>query len=115
MEQKIKSESAIQQRIVEFYRNSFCLTHHSPRHAIFSVPNEGKDGKEQSKKKAIGLMKGVSDLIIMKPGEVILIECKDDTGKQSDAQVSFEKTVLAMGYRYFVVRSLEEFKQLPIF
>lgn len=35
------SEAAIQQSIVRWYQNTYCLQHHSPRCMIFSIPNEG--------------------------------------------------------------------------
>ncbi len=36
-----KSESRIQQEIVTWYKNNYCLQHHNPRCMIFSIPNEG--------------------------------------------------------------------------
>lgn len=101
-----KSESKIQQEIVVWFRNNNLKTNN----IIFSVPNEGKSAKEQMFKKATGLMPGVSDLICINDGEVIFVECKDAKGKQSDKQIKFEEVVKTQGYRYILVRSLEEFK-----
>lgn len=101
-----KSESKIQQEIVIWFRNNNLKTNN----IIFSVPNEGKSAKEQMFKKATGLMSGVSDLICINNGEVIFIECKDEKGKQSDKQIQFEEIVKSQGYRYILVRSLEDFK-----
>lgn len=101
-----KSESKIQQEIVIWFRNNNLKTNN----IIFSVPNEGKSAKEQMFKKATGLMSGVSDLICINDGEVIFIECKDEKGKQSDKQIQFEEIVKSQGYRYILVRSLEDFK-----
>ena len=36
------SEARIQQEIVMWYKNTYCLEHHDPRCMIFSVPNEGR-------------------------------------------------------------------------
>ena len=101
-----KSESKIQQEIVIWFRNNNLKTNN----IIFSVPNEGKSAKEQMFKKATGLMSGVSDLICINNGEVIFIECKDEKGRQSDKQIQFEEIVKSQGYRYILVRSLEDFK-----
>jgi hypothetical protein len=60
-------------------------------------------------KKMLGLKSGVSDLIVLMPNRCIFIECKDDVGKQSDNQKQFEADVLALGFEYHIVRSLEEF------
>ena len=110
----MKTESRIQQSIVIWYRNNFCLSHHNPQHIIFSVPNESKSKRETLQKKAIGMMSGVSDLIIIRPKEVLFIEVKTPTGTQSKSQKIFEKIVKALGFNYYLVRSLEEFKSLFI-
>jgi hypothetical protein len=105
-----KTESKIQQEIVMYFNNKYCLKHSSPRCSIFSVPNEGKNAKEQMYKKQIGLKSGVSDLIVLMPNRCVFVECKDATGKQRDTQQDFENTVKALGFEYYVVRSLDEFK-----
>ena len=106
----MKTENKLQQEIIMFYRNNYCLKHHTPRHAIFSVPNDSKDAKEQMRKIATGLMSGVSDLIILRPNETIFCEVKTDAGKQSEKQKDFQKLVELLGFKYILVRSLEEFK-----
>ena len=108
----MKAESKIQQQIVMWYRNTYCTIKNNPRHLIFSVPNEGKDIKEQLAKRATGMLSGVSDLIVVRPDEVLFIECKDAKGKQREQQKNFQNTVDALGFEYHVVRSLEEFKKI---
>lgn len=106
----MKTESKIQQEIVMFFRNNYCLKHHNPRCAIFSVPNEGRNPREQMQKKQTGLMSGVSDLILVVNGRVFFLEIKDEKGVQQPKQKDFEKTILAQGLNYTVLRSLNEFK-----
>jgi hypothetical protein len=103
-----KSESKIQQEIVVWYRNNNL----NNNNIIFSVPNEGKSAKEQMFKKATGLMSGVSDLICINNGEVLFVECKDLKGKQSEKQKDFQKTIELHGFKYHLVRSLEEFQKI---
>jgi hypothetical protein len=109
-----KTESRIQQEIVTWFTNNYGLKNHNPKYLIFSVPNEGKNAKEQMYKKMIGLKSGVSDLIVIMHGRIIFIEVKDETGKQSENQIQFENDVQALGFEYYVVRSLDEFKQCLI-
>lgn len=99
--------------MVTWYRNAYCLKHHKPRCVIYSVPNDGYNVKEQMVKRATGLLPGVSDLVIMLPGPLsIYVEVKIESGGvQSDAQKEFEQTVTALGFRYVIVRSLDEFKE----
>ncbi len=105
-----KSESKIQQEIVIWYRNNNL----NNNNVIFSVPNEGKSAKEQMFKKATGLMSGVSDLICINNGKILFIECKDEKGRQSDKQKEFEIIINSQGFKYYLVRSLDEFKKIVI-
>jgi len=106
----MKSEGKIQQSIVIFYKNNYCLKHHTPQFAIFSVPNESKSKRETLQKMNIGMMPGVSDLIVVRESEVIFVEIKTPTGTQSDNQKRFQLTVEALGFKYHLIRSLEQFK-----
>jgi hypothetical protein len=106
------SESKIQQQCVEWYRNNFCLAHHSPQNIIFSVPNEGQNALEQMRKTATGMMAGVSDLIVVERGRVIFIECKDGAGIQKPKQKEFAWRVVELGYEYHLIRSLEQFQAI---
>lgn len=108
----MKTESKIQQEMVIWYNNNFCLKHHNPRHFIFSVPNESKSKKETLQKMAIGMKPGVSDLIILQPNKAIFVEVKTEIGRQSPKQKDFEKVVKELGFEYHLVRSLEEFKNI---
>lgn len=105
------SEDVIQAQIFEYYHNKFCTKLNYVPHVIFSVPNGGlRNKREAAKFKATGLIAGVSDLIILKPVETIFIEVKTEKGKQSDVQKIFEQKVNALGFRYVIVRSLDDFK-----
>ena len=106
-----KSESKIQQEIVMWHRNTFGLKHHNPRDVIFSVPNERENKREQMRMIATGLMAGVSDLIVIMPCKIVFVECKDETGRQSDRQNEFERLVTDLGFNYILVRSLEEYQE----
>ena len=108
----MKSEDKIQQEMVMWYRNTYCLKHHNPRNIIFSVPNDSKNAVEQMRKINTGLYAGVSDLIAIHFGQVIFIEVKTEIGKQSDKQKDFQQLIEAQGFKYYVVRSLDELKLL---
>ena len=106
-----KSESKIQQEIVMWFNNNYCLKSHNPRCSIFSVPNEGKNVKEQMYKRTLGMKSGVSDLIVLQPNRCIFVEVKTQIGRQSDKQKDFQNLVENLGFEYWIIRSLEEFKQ----
>ncbi len=106
------NEARIQQSIVIWFRNNYCLKTSSPKCTIFSVPNERNSKKEMMFMKATGLLSGVSDLICVIPNKVLFIECKDEKGRQQPSQIEFEETVTDLGFEYHVVRSLEEFQKI---
>lgn len=111
--QQIRSENQIQADCVAWFNNTYCLKHHIPRCAIFSVPNGGTRNKiEALTLKATGMKAGVSDIIILLPNICLFIEFKTETGVQSEVQKQFETTVTALGFRYSIIRSLKDFKQL---
>jgi hypothetical protein len=110
----MKTEDKIQQEIVMWYRNTYCLKHHNPRNIIFSVPNDSKNAVEQMRKIATGLYAGVSDLIMIHFGQVYFIELKTDTGKQSEKQKDFQTIVENQGFKYFLVRDLKIFQKIII-
>ena len=60
-------------------------------------------------------MAGVSDLIILKPnGITLFIELKVEKGIQSDAQKLFQSKVESLGFDYYIIKSLEQFKQIKL-
>lgn len=96
-----------------WFRNNYCLKHHTPRCVIFSVPNESQDGKEAQRKVNMGLMRGVSDNIVLLPsGVAIFMECKTEIGVQSPAQRAFQESVELLGFHYHIYRSLSQFQSI---
>jgi hypothetical protein len=111
----MKTEDKIQQEIVMWYRNNYCLKHHDPQNIIFSVPNDSKDVKEQMRKKATGLYAGVSDLICIHFGKVLFIEVKAEKGVQSQKQKDFQQLVENQGFKYYLVNNLNYFKEILVY
>jgi len=107
-----KSEDKIQQEAFIWFTNTYCLKHHEPRLLMFSVPNDSASVTEQMRKKATGLIAGVSDTIIVFPNKVVFCEFKTPTGKQSDSQIDFEARINKLGFEYWIVRDLETFKKI---
>lgn len=122
-------ESKIQADIVKFLSSNFiyCL----------SIPNEayGRSKVAQMQLVTMGLKAGAADLIVwmplpgedpqtlyndMKDGVVIgttrammiFVEVKTATGKQSPAQVKFERRCKVAGFYYKVVRSVEDVRRM---
>lgn len=91
----------------------FRLVYPQHHHNLFAVPNGGyRTPATAAKIKAEGALPGVSDLILLiaRGGyHGLLIEMKKDKGRQSEAQREWQRLIAADGYKYVVVRSIEDF------
>jgi hypothetical protein len=109
------SESKIQAECYQWFNNNYCLFSNNPRGLMFSIPNElaGNNAVITMQAKAMGLTAGVSDTIVILPNsKVLFIEFKNDVGRQSVKQKEFEERVNKLGFNYFIVRCLVEFKTI---
>lgn len=104
-----KTENKLQQEMFIWFNNNYTVK----GLGIFSsIPNDSKDAKEQMRKKATGMKVGHSDFNVYLPnGKTIFFEVKTQKGKQSEHQKRFESEINNLGFKYYLVRTLEEFKQ----
>ena len=75
---------------------------------LYMNHQNGKSAAEQGRLKAMGLVPGVADLTMLSRGRVDFFELKVGKNKQTDKQKAFEKEVVAVGYYYTVVYSLDQ-------
>lgn len=105
-------ESNLQMSCVRWFR----LQYPEMAGLLFAVPNGSKRGKVTAAiLKAEGALAGVSDLLFLMPAGTcpyLCIEMKTKTGRQSPAQKEFQNNVEAVGARYALVRSFDEFVSL---
>jgi hypothetical protein len=107
-----KTENKIQQEMFIWFNNTYTI---NGLGLFASIPNDSKDAKEQMRKKATGMKVGHSDFNIYLPnGKTLFFEVKTPTGRQSEHQKRFELEVNNLGFKYFLVRSLDEFKKIVI-
>lgn len=93
--------------------NWFRLQYPSMHHNLFAIPNGGRrDAITGRRLKEEGVLAGVSDLIFLKRNRhygALLIETKTRKGTQRNSQKEWESKITEDGYKYVVVRSLDEF------
>lgn len=127
-------------QITEDVIQNQCINHilseYTPKQVIcYSVPNElgsnlvsgilaENKGKGKTmlykvlsrvlgKFKLMGMRKGVADVHLCFPnGKLVYIEFKTATGTQRPEQKTFQNQVEALGFKYYIVKSLEEFKSI---
>lgn len=104
-------EHRIQSACVRWYR----LQYPNMKHNLFAVPNGSKrDVVIGAKLKEEGVLAGVADLILLKSNRfygALLIELKTPEGRQSDTQKEWQQKITNDGYKYVIVRSLEDFQR----
>lgn len=128
-------EDYIQNQAFLWFNNEFCLKHHEPRLLFYSVANEIGASTAHAisaelkfkftkliekvlyrilnKFKLTGFKKGVADVHLCFPnGKLVYIEFKTPTGVQRPEQKEFQQRVEALGFNYYIVRSLGEFKEI---
>lgn len=106
----INSESTLQQACVKWFDSNIDKT----QAFLYSVPNGGSRHKAEAKNlKKEGLRPGVADLVLMlSGGTTVYLELKYKKNKQSPKQEDFEKIAKALGFNYYIVRSLKQFKMI---
>ena len=107
-------EGAIQARCIQLAWNEYPET----RGIYYAVPNENSRGDSNAItgaiRKSYGIVAGVADtyLAMARGGYFgLYIEFKSEIGKQRKEQVEFQQRVEQQGYKYVVVRSVEEWRK----
>jgi len=104
----MQDESQLQIQCVRWFRYQY------PKLAplLIHIPN----GRHRSKREAFllkqeGVTAGVADLALFVPKShpALFIEMKTPTGRQTDTQKEWQRHVTDAGYKYVVVRSVDEF------
>ena len=104
-------EHKLQAACVRWYR----LKYPKMKHNLFAVPNGSKrDVIIGAKLKEEGVLAGVADLILLKSNRfygALLIEMKTPEGRQSDTQKEWQQKITNDGFKYVIIRSLEDFQR----
>ena len=94
----------------------FDYTHKDLSLYLHHSPNGGfRNASEAAKFKAMGVRAGFPDLVLLVPRgkcPFLAIELKYGRNGQSERQKAYQKALEAVGARYVVVRSVEEFKKV---
>lgn len=74
--------------------------------------NNSANKIQGNQNRALGLIKGRSDMVYYYAGVAYMLEFKNDCGTQSKEQKEWESAIKAQGFNYTIVRSLEQFQQI---
>lgn len=92
----------------------FWNTFPSERGMLHANDNNSYNSIEGARKKALGVVKGVSDFELVGYGSVIFIEFKLPGEKQKPEQIDFMNKVRERGHIYIIVYSFEEAKNFVL-
>jgi hypothetical protein len=85
------------------------------RGLIRLVLNNPKNKIHGAQCKAMGLIPGTSDHMMIIPNGMVWLECKLDDGKQSKSQKEFQSLCeQTQGHYYYVYRSVEDFENIVL-
>ena len=100
-------ESSLQTQCVNWFRYQY------PHLVIYAVPNGGsRNVREAQRLKSEGVLAGVADLTILLPqGKSLYIEMKVKGNRQTPNQKEFQQKAEALGHKYYVCYSFEEFEK----
>ena len=94
----------------------FDYTHKALSPYLHHSPNGGlRNAAEAAKFKAMGVRAGFPDLVLLVPRgkcPFLAIELKYGRNGQSERQKAYQKALEAVGARYVVCKSLEEFQKI---
>ena len=94
----------------------FRLQYPDMAHNLFAIPNAAKrTARIGAYMKEEGLLPGVADVVLMKSNRfygACFFEFKTKTGRQSDSQKEWESKITQDGYKYVIIRSLDEFRKV---
>jgi hypothetical protein len=71
--------------------------------------NNSANKIQGNQNKALGLIKGRSDMVYYKKGKAIMLEFKTETGTQSKDQKEWEQRIKSEGFEYRIIRNFEDF------
>lgn len=103
----MESELRLQQSCFVYFHNNF------PDHRgrLYHNHQNAKNAMQGAQLKGAGLISGVADFTLIGI-TITFIEMKTDSGRQSEAQKKFQVLVESYGHKYYICRSLDEFKKI---
>ena len=101
------TEDRLQQDIFIYH----CNTYPCKRGLFFHNFNNPRNAIQGAKLKTLGLVSGVADMTLLHNGKTYFFELKTATGKQSKRQQEWERQVTSEKFNYYIIRTLEEFKE----
>lgn len=103
------TEAQLQADCTQWFWNEY----HDERRMLHHNDNNSENRNKGAIKKALGVVRGVSDLELVLPmGVTFFIELKLPGETQTDEQIDFMNKLKERGHPYFIVEYFQQFKEL---
>lgn len=114
IEQQSREEEILHAKCFQWFWNELAIRgiHPHLKKRLWHNQQKARNRVEGNRFKAMGVIRGVSDITLMMPGMMHFIELKTPRGTQSADQIEFQKAAEYCGFRYYLVRTFEQFKEL---
>lgn len=103
------NEQQIQANCVIAFRNS--IGRHG-RGIMVEINNNENNVVAGVRRKAMGLITGFPDTMIIVMGRIFFIEFKTANGYQKPAQKKIEQQLTSLGHTYYIARSYDDFVKI---
>lgn len=100
------TEAQLQNQCFIWFHNTFF----EERQMLHNNDNNSYNSIEGARKKALGVVKGISDFELILDHAVVFIELKLPGEVQKPEQITFQQKVTERGHLYVLIYSFEEFK-----
>lgn len=104
----MREEDKIQSECAQWFWNEYP----SQRRMLVCINNNSQNALKGALNKAMGVVRGPSDMFLILPQRIIFIEFKTQSGVQKPEQIDFMNKVQDRGHLYLVLRSASQFKTL---
>ncbi|NRQ25999.1 VRR-NUC domain-containing protein [Aliiroseovarius sp. xm-g-7] len=108
MKRRGTPEADLQRAVVTALRFALpkgAIIHHCANEVTEAGP---RGAKRQAILSGMGVYPGFADLVVLCHGRVLFLELKSPKGRLSPAQEAFRDTVIAQGFGWALVRSLDD-------
>jgi hypothetical protein len=103
-------QNCVQYLKLKYENRGLCFSHHSPNETISII--DKKVMFQQNKFTLMGRKLGFPDLMILCKGKILFIEFKSLSGKLSENQKEVINSLEKQGFKTYIIRTFEEFKQI---
>lgn len=100
-----RDEQKLQQNILKYFHYQYPEF----KGLLCANLNNAKDARTGGIYKSMGVVAGRADMVLYYKGKAVHLELKSPKGIQSEPQKAWQKIIEKQGFKYHIIKSLDEF------